>query len=159
MNRRKVSLAITALFLLCTLSMAARSQTAESPAAQERAVDARSHAWIKAALDADADTFRTFATDDYIMLYVEPKTAQSPAHWVTKTRDQWVEEVRSGKVKYHSVVLERTQVHLDGDVAVFRGEYTEKGVRNGKEYSESGFFVETWVRRKGQWFALSSVFP
>jgi len=158
MTCRVASLAITALFL-CTLSMASPSQAAGSADAEERAVDSRSHAWIKAALEGDADTFRTFATDDYIMLYVEPKTPQSPAHWVTKTRDQWVEQLRSGQVKYHSVVLKRTQVHLDGEVALFRGEYTEKGVRDGKEYSESGFFVETWVKRRGEWLALSSVFP
>jgi hypothetical protein len=140
-------------YVRCDESATPGSNTAES------AVEARSRAWIKTEIDGDADAFRTFATDGYIQLYVEPKTSLHPARWVSKTREQWAEEIRTKQVKYHSVVLRNTKVRLNGDIAFFTGEYTEKGLRDGAEYTESGFFAETWVKRNGQWFAVSSFFP
>ena len=150
---------LTALLCLSPLFVRAADAGSQAANATERAVEARSRAWIKSEVDGDADAFRTFATDGYRLLYVEPKTAERPAHWVTKTRDQWEEDIRKGRSKYRSVTLRNTEVHLNGDIALFTGEYTEKGIRNGAEYTESGFFVETWARREGQWFAVSSVFP
>jgi ketosteroid isomerase-like protein len=153
-----VAATVTLLFLSpgyarCDESASLDSATAES------AVEARSRAWIKTELDGDADAFRAFATDGYIQLYVEPKTPPHPARWVSKTREQWAEEIRTKQVKYHSVVLRNTKVRLNGDIAFFTGEYTEKVLRDGAEYTESGFFAETWVKRNGQWFAVSSFFP
>jgi ketosteroid isomerase-like protein len=153
-----VAAAVALLFLSpgdarCDESASLGSATAES------AVEARSRAWIKTEVDGDADAFRTFATDGYIQLYVEPKTPLHPARWASKTREQWAEEIRTKQVKYHSVVLRNTKVRLNGDIAFFTGEYTEKGVRDGAEYTESGFFAETWAKRNGQWFAVSSFFP
>jgi len=155
MTRSPASTATALLFLAMLLPQV----NAQDLAADARAVDARSHAWVKAALAGDANAFRTFATDGYLLLYVEPKTAASPAHWVSRTRDQWVEEIRTGQVRYLAVELRNTTVHINGDLALFKGEYTEKGLRRGAAYTETGFFVETWVKREGQWFAVSSVFP
>jgi len=131
----------------------------EDPAATARTVEARSRSWASAAVAGDVDAFRAFATDDYVLLYVEPKSAEHPAHWVTRTRDQWVEELRTGRLKYRSVELMHTKVRLNGDIAVLTGEYTESGVRDGAEFTDGGFFVETWTRRNRQWLAVSSVFP
>ena len=128
-------------------------------AATEQAVDARSHAWAKAALEGDVNTFRTFASDDYVLLEVEPKTAEHAARWTTTTRDEWAESLRSGHLKYRSVTLRNTKVHVNGDIALVTGEYTEQGVRDGKDYTDSGLFVETWANREGKWIAVSSVFP
>jgi hypothetical protein len=90
---------------------------------------------------------------------VDPKTDKHPAIWVAKTGQEWAESLRSGKHKYDLVELRNTKVRLNGDVATFAGEYTENGVEDGKKYSESGLFVETWVKRGGQWFAANGVFP
>ena len=157
--RSFATLVLMALPCLSPWFAGAAAAGSEGLSETERAVEARSRAWIKAEVDGDADAFRTFATDGYRLLYVEPKTAERPAHWVTKTRDQWEEDIRKGRARYHSVTLRNTKVHLNGDIALFTGEYTEKGIRDGAEYTESGFFVETWARRNGQWFAVSSVFP
>lgn len=152
---------LTLLALLCILPWAnvPADTGAQVSGASEKAVEARSRAWIKAELDGDADAFRTFATEGYLLLSVEPKTTEHPARWVTETRDQWEQEIRTRQVKYRSVALRNTKVRLNGDIAFFTGEYTERGIRAGSEYTESGLFVETWAKRNGQWFAVSSVFP
>jgi ketosteroid isomerase-like protein len=124
-----------------------------------QAVEARSRAWVKAALDGDAEAFRSFATDDYVMLWVDPAANGQPARWHRRSRDEWVDMLRTGKVKYSSVVFRNTHVQLNGNIAIFTGEYTQKASGDGTESDESGFFVETWVSRHGQWLAVSTVFP
>src|SRR3974390_57189 len=126
----------------------------DSLGATERIVEARSKAWIAAALAGDADAFRSFATPEYVMLWVDPATNQQPAHWHTRSIDEWADMLRTGRVKYHSVVLRNTTVRINGSVAIFAGEYTQKASGDGSESDESGFFVETWVNRAGQWLAV-----
>ncbi len=125
----------------------------------EQIVEARSRAWVKAALDGNADLFRTFATDDFVLLWVDPATKTQPAHWHVRSRDEWVDMLRTGKVRYQSVVFKNTRVHVNGDIAIFMGEYTQKALGDGSETDESGFFVETWAKRGGEWLAVSNVFP
>jgi len=98
-------------------------------------------------------------SDDYVMLWVEPATNGKKAHWATMTKVEWVEGLQSLKHKYHDVELLNTKVYLHGDVAIFAGDYTETGTREGVEYSEAGLFSETWVQRNGQWVIVGSVFP
>jgi ketosteroid isomerase-like protein len=155
---------IVCLFLVLPVSFGAwRAPPAVAATANtgttEQIVEARSRAWAKAAVDGNAAYFRTFATDDYVELWVDPATKTQPAHWHVRSRDEWADTLRTGKVKYQSVELKNTRVHVNGDIATFTGEFTQKAVRNGTETDQSGFFVETWAKRGGEWLAVSSVFP
>ena len=100
-----------------------------------------------------------FMSDDYVMLWAEAATDGKEPHWATKTKQDWVEELRSGKNKYRSVELQNTKVYLHRDVAKLTGDYTQTGTREGLAYSEAGLFTETWVMRNGQWIIVGSVFP
>jgi ketosteroid isomerase-like protein len=157
--RRKLILCTSALLLAIGSAFAAADSATTSAPDVERAVAARSLAFVKAALNGDVAGFRTFMSDDYVMLWVEPATNGKKAHWATMTKEEWVEGLRSGKHKYHTVELLNTKVYLHGDVAIFTGDYTETGTREGVEYSDAGLFSETWVKRKGQWVIVGSVFP
>jgi hypothetical protein len=155
---------IVCLFLVLPMSFGAwRAQPAVAATANtgttEQIVEARSRAWVKSEVDGNADLFRTFATDDYVELWVDPATKTQPAHWHARSRDEWADMLRTSKVKYQSVVLTNTRVRVNGDIATFTGEYSQKALVDGKETDESGFFVETWAKRGGDWLAVSSVFP
>jgi len=128
-------------------------------AAIEKAVAIRSLAFAKAALQGDLSIFPKFMSDDYVMLWAEPATDGKKPHWATKTKEEWVKELRSRKNKYRSIELQNTKVYLHGNVAIFTGDYTQTGTREGAEYSEAGLFTETWVERNGQWIIVGSVFP
>jgi ketosteroid isomerase-like protein len=157
--KRKLILCASALLLaIGSASATVRSAPTSTPVV-EKAVAARSLAFVKAALNGDLAGFRSFMSDDYVMLWVEPATNARKAHWATMTKDEWVEQLRSGTHKYHSVELLNTNVYLHGDVAIFTGDYTETGTREGVEYSDAGLFTETWVKRNGQWVIVGSVFP
>jgi ketosteroid isomerase-like protein len=147
------------LFLLVN-SVSAQSNEARSPAASaEKVVEARSLAWIRTAIDRDIPAFLSFASDDYVLMWVEPATNGQKARWATRTRNEWAEQLESGHLKYISVDLRNTKVFVHRDVAIFSGEYTEKGIRDGNEYTDEGLFTETWVKRHGQWLIVGSIFP
>ncbi len=155
----KLLLCASALVLAITSAFAAADSAPSSTLVTEKAVAARSSAFVKAALNGDVASFRAFMSDDYVMLWVEPATNGKKAHWATMTKEEWVEGLRSRKRKYHSVELLNTKVYVHGDVAIIAGNYTESGTREGVEYSEAGLFSETWVKRNGQWIIVGSVFP
>jgi ketosteroid isomerase-like protein len=125
----------------------------------ETAVEARSRAWIKTAMDRDIVAFRSFASDDYVLMWVEPAKDGQKARWATRTRDEWAELLRSGSIKYQSIELRNTKVHVHGDVAIFAGEYSETVTSKGRQYTDEGLFNETWVRRHDQWIIIGSTFP
>jgi ketosteroid isomerase-like protein len=156
--KRKLVLCALALVLAIGSAFAADSAPSSTIAIQQ-AVAARSLAFAKAALQGDLATFPTFMSDDYVMSWPEPATDGKKPHWATKTKEEWVEELRSRNNKYHSVELQNTKVYLHGNLAIFTGDYTQTGTREGAEYSEAGLFMETWVKRNGQWIIVSSVFP
>jgi ketosteroid isomerase-like protein len=156
--KRKFVLWASAWVLAIGSALAADSTPTSTPAI-EKAVTARSVAFAKAAQRGDLATFPTFMSDDYVMTWAEPAVNGNKAHWATKTKEEWVEELLSRKNKYRSVELQNTKVYLHGDVAIFTGGYTQTGTREGAEYSEAGLFAETWVKRSGQWIIVGSVFP
>lgn len=125
----------------------------------QMAVEARSRALIKAELESDIAAFRSFLTDDYVLLYVEPATAGHKAKWVARTKEEWANQLQSRQTRYSAVEIRNTKVYLHGDVAIFSGEYMEQGTQDGKQYKEEGLFTETWVRRNGEWMMIGGVFP
>ncbi len=158
MKRKLVVCALTSALAIGSAFAAPDSVPTSRPDV-EKAVAARSLAFVKAALNGDVAAFRTFMSDDYVMLLAEPATDGKTPHWATMTKQEWVEGLRSGKHKYRSVELLNTKVYLHGDVATFTGDFTETGTREGVEYSDAGLFTETWVKRNGQWVIVGSVFP
>jgi ketosteroid isomerase-like protein len=155
---RKLSLCAS-LFLVAIGSLGTAHSAPGASHTVEETVAARSLAFAQAALTGDLASFSSFMSDDYIMLWTEPATDGKKAHWVTKTKAQWVQELRSRKNKYRSVELHNLKVYLHGDVAAVTGDYTQTGTREGADYSDAGLFNETWVRRSGRWVIVGSVFP
>ncbi len=127
--------------------------------ASEEAVASRSLAFTRAAVNGDLSAFLSFMSDDYVMLWAEPASEGKKAGWATKTKNEWVEELRSHKYKYRSVELLNTKVYFHGDVAILTGDYAQITTRDGVDISDAGLFTETWVKRNGQWIIVSSMYP
>jgi ketosteroid isomerase-like protein len=155
---RKLSLCAS-LFLVAIGGLGTAHSAPGASHAVEETVAARSLAFARAALSGDLASFSSFMSDDYIMLWTEPATGGTKAHWVTKTKAEWVQELRSRKNTYRSVELHNLKVYLHGDVATVTGDYTQTGTREGADYSDAGLFNETWVRHSERWVIVGSVFP
>ncbi len=65
----------------------------------------------------------------------------------------------SGREKYGAVEIHDLKVLVNGDIATVTGHYSQKGIRDGKDISDAGLYVDTWVKHQDQWLLVSSVFP
>jgi ketosteroid isomerase-like protein len=158
MSRIIASIALALLFV----TPATRATAESSPAAKqadEILLMACERAWAQSAVDRDIALFRSFMADNYVELIRQPATATQKATWVSTTKDGWTDLSRSGHEQYQSVELRNLKVYLQGDVATVSGEYSQKGSKNGFDNSYDGFYVDTWVRRRGTWLLISSTFP
>jgi ketosteroid isomerase-like protein len=116
-------------------------------------------AWAKAPVDGDADRMASFMADEYLELVWEPATPTTAAHWTATTKETWVQRVRHHTEVYSAVELRNLTVHLQGSMAVVTGEYSQVATNDGKDNTSSGIYTNTWVKRKGRWLVIQSVFP
>jgi ketosteroid isomerase-like protein len=98
-------------------------------------------------------------SEDYVEIAMEAAPGTSKSSWVITKKAEWVELVRSGREKYTSVDLRNLKVYLHGAVATVTGEYSQTGTSDGKDIGASGSYVNTWVKKNGNWKVVSSVFP
>jgi ketosteroid isomerase-like protein len=120
---------------------------------------ANEKAWAKASVDGEADRMASFMADEYLELVWEPATPTTAAHWTATTKETWVQRVRHHTEVYGAVELKNLTVHLQGLLAVVTGEYSQIGTNDGKDNSSAGIYTSTWVKRKGRWLVIQSVFP
>ena len=106
----------------------------------------------------DVDTFAKYLSDDYVLVVVNTSPDKKSEFELT-TKPKWVEMIRSGREKYSSVDIHDLKVFLNGENATVTGQYSQKGTSDGKDIGSAGLYVDTWVKRKGQWRLVSSVFP
>jgi len=144
--------------LICLGICAVSTFSQAHPQSESAMILAAEHAWAQAAVDRDIATFSKYMSEDYRLIEVSTgKDKQS--RWDVTTKSEWVEKVRSAREKYDSVEIHNLKVILNGDVATVTGEYSQKGTTDGKDNSAAGLYVDTWVKRKGQWLLVNSVFP
>lgn len=155
---RQTTLMATAM--LCLTAVGVADAALKRPTVDDAQVLLASEkAWAQAPVDGDADRMASYMADEYLELIWEPAASGAPAHWSVRGKKEWVESVRSHKSSYTSVDLHNLTVHVQGSLAVVTGEYSQKGVSDGKDNSSSGIYANTWIKRGGKWLAVHSVFP
>ena len=142
------------LILITSGNIEARSQT---PSASD-VIIAAEHAWANAAVVRDIKTFAKYMSDDYVLIVVNTNPEKKSELELT-SKSKWVEMIRSGREKYSSVDIHDLKVLLNGEIATVTGQYSQTGTSDGKDITSAGLYVDTWVKRKGEWQLVNSVFP
>lgn len=155
-GRRAAIIVIAAASFIGVAAAVMTRSAAPSDTAQ---VIANEKAWAQASVDGDADRMASFMADEYLELSWEPATPSTPSHWKATGKNEWVEAVRQRSEVYTSVELRNLTVHLQGALATVTGEYSQTGTNAGNDNSATGIYENTWVKRKGRWVVLDSVFP
>jgi ketosteroid isomerase-like protein len=55
------------------------------------------------------------------------------------------------------ILTEPMVVHLHGDTAIVTGAFRTRGVERGKSFARRERFVDTWLRKNGQWVSVTSL--
>jgi ketosteroid isomerase-like protein len=84
---------------------------------------------------------RIFADD---LLYTHSNARQ-------ETKQQFLESVKSGNIKYEAMKHSDLKVQLFGDTAVLRGKSDIKGIANGQSFAFPIRFITVYVKRNGRW--------
>jgi ketosteroid isomerase-like protein len=145
-------LSMVAVILVFVRADAARTESQDVLAAER--------ACAKAFVDGDVAALDSCIADDYVEMVAERAGEGAAARWSTQSKQEWLDLVRSRREKYLSVEVHNEKVFLHGDdVATVLAEYSQRAVRDGKDYSGTGTEIDTWRKRNGHWQVISSVFP
>jgi len=127
------------LVLVAALSGPARADDAADVLKRD---DARFAAQLKADLAGLEDTFADGAT------YTHSSSA-------VETKKDFIEGIRTGRLKYKSYDRKDAAVALYGDTAVVTGKAFVVVVREGADVPIRVQFTNVWVKRAGKWRMVS----
>jgi ketosteroid isomerase-like protein/quercetin dioxygenase-like cupin family protein len=103
--------------------------------------------WMEAMLAGNAAKIGTFLADDWV--FTDPGGQRM-------TRTQMLDDFRSGALKIESSVPGEVKVNVYGDTAIVNGSSKDKGTYKGMDISGDYVFTDVFVKRDGQWRAVSS---
>jgi ketosteroid isomerase-like protein len=100
----------------------------------------------EASLKRDAEFSVRTLTDDYVGI--------TPLGQIA-TKQETISARRSGQLRYESMNITDMVVRLYGDTAVVTARADVKGRQLGEDFSGPYRYTRVWVRRNGQWQAVS----
>ncbi|WP_213957931.1 MULTISPECIES: nuclear transport factor 2 family protein [unclassified Variovorax] len=70
---------------------------------------------------------------------------------VTESKAQYLDALRTGRVKYLGLKRELDHFHAWGTCAVMQGRLGVEAEVDGQPYGTRALFTSTWVRQEGKW--------
>ena len=136
MKTRSIILLFTLMIVVSPFSPAQTANTVEQDLMhlEQQRVDA--------VIKGDLATLERIFSDD--LLYTHSNARQ-------ETKQQFLESVKSGSIKYEAMKHSDLKVQLFGDTAVLRGKSDIKGVANGQSYAFPIRFITVYVKMNGRW--------
>ncbi len=125
---------------------------AQGNAADSSAVQANlkqmEDAWIKALVNKDQAAVGNMIADDFAGFNPEGKHV---------TKSQLLDEAKNEPNTLSSATNDHMDVHVYGpNLATVSGTTTEKGKdKNGKQFTRSYVWVDTWMERNGKWECIA----
>ncbi len=105
--------------------------------------------WAQAALDKDIEKFANYMHTDYAGVVSGGRKLD---------KQSWVDKLRNSDVVYESVVLENIEVKVYDNLAIVKGEYIQKAIRDGKPEDVTGIYINTWIKENNSWQVIASGF-
>jgi ketosteroid isomerase-like protein len=136
-------LVITLLGLAAAPCAHAQENSADSSAVKAKLKEMED-AWVKALVNKDQAAVENMIADDFAGFNPEGKHA---------TKSQLLAEIKNEPNTLSSSANENMDVHVYGpNLATVSGTTTEKGKdKDGKQFSRSYVWVDTWMERNGKW--------
>jgi ketosteroid isomerase-like protein len=130
------------ILLLILLIAVSPSATAQSAGEVELAVMRLEQERVDAVIKGDLATLERIFADDLLYIHSNARL---------ETKQQFLESVKSGNIKYEALKHSDLKVQLFGDTAVLRGKSDIKGVANGQPYALPIRFITVYVKLNGRW--------
>ena len=72
------------------------------------------------------------------------------------TKGECLSRVRQAASHPRQIMAKETTVHIFGSTAIVVGTYRETSVKNGKTLQKQWRFIDTWVKKKGEWVLVAA---
>lgn len=108
----------------------------------ERSVFDADDARCQALMDNDLEALAQLMADDIIYTHSSA---------TVENKDQYLESLRSGRLRYRSVQRKNEQLRVFGQVAVMHGRAIMQVDINGQTKDLNNLFQSVWVERDGRW--------
>ena len=140
-------LAITLLGLAAAPCAHAQENAADSSAVEAK-LKGMEDAWVKALVNKDEAAVGNMIADDFAGFNPEGKHA---------TKSQLLDEMKNERNTLSSATNDNMDVHVYApNLATVCGTTTEKGKdKDGKEFSRSYVWLDTWMERNGNWQCIA----
>jgi ketosteroid isomerase-like protein len=117
---------------------------AQDNSAIEEKLKQMEDAWEKALMDKDQAAVGNMVADDYAGINYKGER---------QNKTQLLDEIKTSTDTLSASTIDNMQVHIYGpSVATVIGTSTEKGKgKNGKQFSRSFGWIDTWMERNGKW--------
>jgi ketosteroid isomerase-like protein len=136
---------LTPLLIITLIALAVvPCARAQDNSATETKLKQMEDAWAKAAKDKDQTAVENMVADDFAGINSKGKH---------QTKSQVLDEIKTSKDTLSSSTNDSMEVHVYGpNLATVVGTSTEKGKdKDGKQFSRSFKWVDTWMERNGKW--------
>lgn len=130
------------LLLLMLMLAVSPTATAQSAVEVEQAVMRLEQERVDAVIKGDLATLERIFADDLLYTHSNARV---------ETKQQFLESVKSGNIKYEALKHSDLKVQLFGNTAVLRGKSDIKGVANGQPYALPIRFMAVYVKINGRW--------
>jgi uncharacterized protein (TIGR02246 family) len=142
---------IRALFVIATVALLLTTSTARPVRASDTSdtefIKFLEDAWVNAIVHQNVDVLNRVMADDFKGV---------SANGQQYTKQEAIVDVRSGFYAVESMQLQNVNVQILGDMALVKFYQNEKS-KLGEEDSGGRYaFTDVWVKRDGEWRAISS---
>lgn len=143
MKRPAAGLVVILLCVVCLLKAAAG--TPQSDDASK--LIAMENLWNQMQLNHDATAMEKMIDENFVLTDYDGSL-------LTKT--QFLGAIKDSSVQLTQEMSEGMKLHEHGLTVIVTGATREKGTQNGKPFSHSGRFTDTWMKKNGQWVCVAS---
>ena len=107
----------------------------------------REHDWMEAVKRRDIEFLERLLGPEFILLTGRPGIE-------TRTRQQYLDVTRD-EYTLESFEYVEIDAHAYGDFGFVRSRYSQRGWMNDKQRNQAFLMTDVWVRRNGEWQAVS----
>jgi len=141
-------LLVITLLGLATVPRGHAQENAADSAALQAKLKGMEDAWVKALVDKDQAAVGNVIADDFAGFNPDGKHVG---------KSQLLDEMKNERNTLSSATNDNMDVHVYGpNLATVCGTTTEKGKdKDGKEFTRSYVWVDTWMERNGKWECIA----
>ena len=103
--------------------------------------------WNQMQLSHDAPAMEKMIDDDFVLTDYDGTLMD---------KKQFLDSIKDMSVKLTQEMSEGMKLHPHGNTVVVTGATREKGTQNGKPFTHSGRFTDTWIKKDGRWLCVAS---